>query len=179
MPRLTSRLPSGFAAPTARKRAPRHPEDSLQGEIVRFTALAVDPAAMLPMAIPNGGQRNPKEAARMIGVTAAQRDRMSDSDALRPAGLGVLPGAADLLILLPEGRAVLVEIKTAELPGVGIGALPQKAGVLSKAQRRFRAGTEHLGHDYRVVRSLSEWHALLVEKGVPMRRSAVAMLVGV
>ena len=178
MPRLTSLPQNGSAAPTAPKR-PRHSEDDLQKSIVRFTAAAVDPGAMLLMAIPNGGQRNPKEAARMTGVSSGQRDLMSDDDALRPAGLGVLPGAADLLLLLPGGRIALVEIKTEAKASVGIGALPQKAGVLSKAQRRFRAGAERLEHDYRVVRSLVEWHALLIEKGVPMRRSAVAMLVGV
>ena len=179
MPRLTSPPPNGSALNTVQRKAPRHPEDDLQKSIVRFTAAAVDPAHMLLMAIPNGGQRNPKEAARMTGVSTGQRDKMSDNDALRPAGLGVLPGASDLLILLPGGQSVLVEIKTEAKPGNAMGAKAQTAGVLSKAQRRFRAGSEHLGHDYRVVRSLAEWHALLVEKAVPMRRYAVALLVGV
>lgn len=69
-----------------------HPEDDLQRGLVKFLRWAL-PADATVFAIPNGGRRHAKEAARM-------------------AGLGVTAGVPDLLCVF-RGRAIFIELKSA------------------------------------------------------------------
>ena len=73
-------------------RAPRrHEEDDLQRDVFRFLDLALPPEDGVAYAIPNGGKRSKKEAARM-------------------KGLGVRAGMPDIGICY-RGRALYVELK--------------------------------------------------------------------
>lgn len=66
-------------------------------------------------------------------------------------------GAADLIILLPNGRVLLPETKT-------------PTGYQSPAQKSFQGQAEALGHIYFVYKSLEEFQAkvkpYLIECGV-------------
>lgn len=153
--------------------------------MVRFFALAVHPKDAILFAVPNGEKRDAAVAARLSGISAKQRDLLDDDDALRPAGQGVLPGVVDLILLLPEGRTALVEVKIPEILAAGSGLLlaggrlPKvilhKAGVLSKSQKRFRRGAERLGHNYWAVRTLEEFVTLLRGLGVPVRAGVMGV----
>ena len=68
----------------------RHLEDDLQRSFMQFLGPALGPRGVA-YAIPNGGRRHAREAARM-------------------KGLGVMPGIPDIGICY-EGRALYVEIK--------------------------------------------------------------------
>ena len=70
---------------------------------------------------------------------------------------GLMAGAADLIILLPNGRVLLPETKTPE-------------GVQSHSQKTFQEQVAALGHTYFVYRSLEEFQSIvtphLIETGV-------------
>lgn len=68
----------------------RHAEDALQAAVMRFIRHALPDA--LAWHTPNGGRRNPREAARL-------------------KGMGVTPGIPDVLILA-DGRLYGIELKT-------------------------------------------------------------------
>ena len=70
--------------------ARQHPEDDLQRAVMRFLDLALGPEGVA-YAIPNGGKRHAREAARM-------------------KGLGVRSGIPDIGICY-RGRALFVELK--------------------------------------------------------------------
>lgn len=156
------------------KAKPSRAEDTLQHELVEFHAHAVDQRHCILFAVPNGEVRDKVTAARLTGMSAIVRALLPDSTCLLPAGQGVLPGTCDLVLLLAEGRVVLVEVKRPKV----VEALPlfpgktqvvNDAGVLSKVQKRFRRGAVGLGHCYRVVHSLEEYADLLEEFAVPLR----------
>jgi len=65
-------------------------EETLQRSVMEFLRLAL-PADGVAFAIPNGGMRSPREAARM-------------------KGMGVTAGVADLLVVF-RGRAIFIELK--------------------------------------------------------------------
>ena len=171
---------TGFRIRSSQTRRP-HPEDDLQQAIVAFHAVAVRQQHAILYAVPNGEKRDPITASRLTGMSAAARDQLDETRSLMPAGLGVLPGVADLALLLPAGRLVLVEVKTPEvvappatLPLFNPGKKQPKvvlhrAGVQSTAQKRFQAGVEVLGHAYQVVRSVEAYADLLEACGVPLR----------
>ena len=69
----------------------RHDEDRIQAAIVAWARL-VAPSAVI-FAVPNGGRRDPREAARL---------RMT----------GTLAGVPDVVVV-HEGRALFIEVKTA------------------------------------------------------------------
>ena len=70
---------------------------------------------------------------------------------------GLMKGAADLIILLPNGRVLLPETKT-------------PTGYQSPAQKSFQLQAEALGHVYFVYKSLQEFKdkitPYLIEAGV-------------
>jgi hypothetical protein len=70
----------------------QHPEDELQASICDYLGLAL-PADAVCFAIPNGGKRHAREAARM-------------------KRLGVVAGVPDLCIV-HRGRALFLELKAA------------------------------------------------------------------
>jgi len=101
-----------------------HPEHALQCACVRWFRLAHRPLAPLLFAVPNGGRRDPREAARMKAE-------------------GVVAGVADLILLVPRrGRAALcIEMKS-------------PTGRQSPAQRGWQEAAERAGNAYATVRSL-------------------------
>jgi len=70
----------------------RHPEDDLQRQVMAFLDVAL-PAEAVAFAIPNGGKRHVREAARM-------------------KGLGVKAGISDICVI-HRGRAAFIELKSA------------------------------------------------------------------
>jgi len=69
----------------------RHDEDTLQRSVVQYLRWSLPPDAEF-YAVPNGGQRHAREAARLVG-------------------LGVRAGVPDLA-LLHAGRPLFIELKT-------------------------------------------------------------------
>ncbi len=179
---MSGRWRSGTAATTRPRSSRSHPEDDLQQAVVSFHASAVRQADAVLYAVPNGEKRDPVTAARLSGLSAAAREDLDDAVCLMPAGLGVLPGVADLHVLIAGGRLLLVELKIAEvraapasLPLFAAGGRSRKPAVLhragsqSKSQKRFEAGAAALGHTYRVIRSVEGYADLLEEFGVRLR----------
>jgi len=80
----------------------RHDEDDLQHAVITFLRWALPHDAMA-WAIPNGGKRSPREAARM-------------------KGLGVVSGIPDIGICF-RGRCIFLELKSAR----GVMSEAQKA----------------------------------------------------
>lgn len=107
----------------APRRPPSHLESRLQAACVRWFRYQYP--KYLIFAIPNGGRRNETEARIMKEE-------------------GVLPGVADLEILLPDGRCVFVEMKYLK-------------GKQSEAQRGFQKWCDDNWHTYVVCRSLEEF----------------------
>ena len=97
-----------------------HPEHQIQCAIHRFLTIE----GIFHFAVPNGEKRDVRVGARLKEE-------------------GVLPGVADLELVLPKGQHVYVEIKTS-------------TGRLSPAQKAFREAVQGLGHSYVVWRSLDD-----------------------
>jgi hypothetical protein len=109
-------------------------EDAIHAGIVEYLCLCAHPK-LLWLHVPNSAMVKP--SARMYF-----------------ARLGVLPGVADLLFVLPDKSVAFMEIKGPD-------------GRLSEAQQAFQAKCALLKLKYRVVRSISEaeevlrdWNAL-------------------
>ena len=93
----------GRSVSPACKRKPVQWERRLQKAIVQFHATClVNPLDAILFAVPNGELRDKATA----GMLSGRRRRipglpkLSDAEMMRPAGLGVLPGANDLVLLL-------------------------------------------------------------------------------
>jgi hypothetical protein len=97
-------------------------EDGLQEQVVEFIRLVVPDATVIM--IPNAGKRSKQEGARL-------------------KRMGLLPGAADLEIVLPGGTAYFIELKTAD-------------GRLSKDQKDFRINCINRAIPYCVCRNLDD-----------------------
>ncbi len=147
---------------------PRHIESALQRGVIAFFNAAVAPGDALLFAVPNGERRDPITAARLSGPPrpwlqgADTDDERGLLQLARPGGEGVLPGAADLVLLLPGGRLVLIELKR---PKSAHG----RPGRQSPMQKAFAFVAGRLGHDYRVVTTLDEFGAVLEGAGVRLR----------
>lgn len=61
---------------------------------------------------------------------------------------GYTNGQPDLVVLMPSGRTLLVEVKT-------------KSGRQSEAQKAYQTAAENLGHSYYVVRNLEDMKKIL------------------
>lgn len=72
----------------------RHDEDDLQREVCGLLQLYENRGDLTFFAVPNGGHRNKREAARL-------------------KGLGVRPGVADLVLVF-DGHVIFLELKSAE-----------------------------------------------------------------
>jgi len=99
-------------------------EHELQKACVAWFRLAHRPLAPLLFAVPNGGLRSPRGAARLKAE-------------------GVVAGVADLVLLVPRRGlgALCIEMKT-------------ERGRQSPAQREWQAAAERAGNAYAIVRSL-------------------------
>lgn len=80
--------------------------------------------------------------------------------AARLKGMGVMPGAPDL-VLLYAGRALCIEIKAAD-------------GRQSETQRVFEAKCGYQGVPYEICRSLDDVRDVVRRHGVPMKAAKVA-----
>lgn len=78
----------------------------------------------------------------------------------RLKAMGVRPGVADIVIVLPNGRAAFLELKT-------------EKGTLSKEQRAFREQCEANGAPYAVARSPEEVKAVLTVWGALKSRASL------
>ena len=100
---MPARVPGGaWVHQVPEPAARRHDEDDLQRDVCRFLDVAL-PTGATYFAVPNGGKRHVREAARM-------------------KGLGLRPGVPDLLVI-HDGRALFVELKTKR----GVMSAAQKA----------------------------------------------------
>ena len=66
--------------------------------------------------------------------------------------LGMRAGVSDFVFLLPEGKTGLMELKS-------------DRGKTSPAQDAFAHAARALGHDYRIVRDLSQFERVLLDWG--------------
>lgn len=120
------------------RRAPvKRPEEDLQKVVVRFLKLA-SPSTVF-FAVPNQkGTRKTWEQGLM-------------------KALGVRPGVADLVFVLPEGRVGFIELKAPD------------GGRQSADQAEFEEAVRALGAPYLICRSLAEVEGALMAWGVPLR----------
>ena len=112
------------------RKATRHDEDDLQAAVVRWWQHQYPEFAGLLFAVPNGGQRNAREGARM------------------KAG-GVIPGVADLILLVPRPHILLLELKI-------------KGGKVSDAQKAWLGKAAAIGHTTAVAYDFHAARAAIV-----------------
>jgi hypothetical protein len=111
-------------------------ESKLQQEIFNFYQNNYclkfhNPRGMI-FSIPNGGTRNKLEAITMKAT-------------------GLLAGASDLIVILPNGKLMFIELKT-------------DTGKQSDKQIDFEKRVNDLGFEYRIIRSLEEFKQLIWTK---------------
>ena len=114
----------------------RASENQIQRAAVQWFNLALHPNVAF-CAIPNGGYRRRKEAQIM-------------------KGLGTVPGAPDLALWYPPGRALCIEIKT-------------DVGRVTESQHWFHAKLQWCGVPIEVCRDLDDVIAACRRHGVPLR----------
>ena len=79
--------------------------------------------------IPNGGTRHLMEAMTLKAT-------------------GLLKGASDLIVILPNGKLMFVELK-------------QPKGIQSLEQKDFESRVKILGFEYHIIKSLEEFKILI------------------
>ena len=79
--------------------------------------------------IPNGGTRHLMEAMTLKAT-------------------GLLKGASDLIVILPNGKIMFVELK-------------QPKGIQSLEQKDFESRVKILGFEYHIIKSLEEFKILI------------------
>lgn len=114
-------------AKRVRKPTNAHPEEDLQAACVEWFRYAWRKYWRLLFAVPNGGSRNAKEAANL------KRS-------------GVVPGVADLLLLVPNKYygALCIEMKAGK-------------NEQSDAQKVWESAAVEAGNQYAVCRSVDEF----------------------
>lgn len=103
-------------------------EDQLQASCVKWFWNEHPTHRYQLFAVPNGGHRNYIEALKFKAT-------------------GVLPGVADLILILLR-KTVFIEMKTLQ-------------GEQSKDQKKFEVVVRSLGHEYYVVRTLEGFKELI------------------
>lgn len=106
-------------------------ESDTQIACFEYFSLAYPKLRPLFFAVPNGGSRNKREAARM------KRE-------------GVTAGVADAILLIPKGEyhGLCIEFKTA-------------TGRQSREQKAFQEATEKQGYLYKICRNFDEFRNLI------------------
>jgi hypothetical protein len=115
----------------------RRPEQQLHRQVVQLLQVYQNRGFLAFAHCPNGGYRTPTEAGIFTG-------------------LGVMPGVADLLLWLPGGRSVQLELKA-----------PLAKMRLSPAQIDWIRRMADMGVAVHVCRSVDEVEAVLRAVGVP------------
>lgn len=121
-------------------------ESVIQISIVNLLSILSNAYNFVFFAVPNEGYQL-GIADRGRAATGKDHARMT---LLKKMGL--TPGVADLVILA-DGRAYCMEVKTAE-------------GEQSRAQRTFERRCHEIGVPYRIVRSVEEARYWLMEWGI-------------
>lgn len=140
-------------------------EETLQKSLVEFHATAVrNPLQAILLAIPNGEKRDASTAGKLVGRRKRRFDaiKLTDAELMVAGGLGVLPGAADLVLVLPAGRVVWIEVKVPKTDR-------HAAGRQSDEQEAFQRSVEAMDHTYVVIQSVEAYQALLIAEGVELR----------
>ncbi len=109
---------------TPAQRPRRHPEQDLQRAVATYLTLFERQGRLYFFHVPNGGKRGKIEAAIF-------------------KALGVKPGVADLVVLIPRGRCCFVELKA-------------EGGRLNGAQEAFARRVADMGFEYVIVYSLTD-----------------------
>ena len=105
----------------------KHQESTLQTSCVKWFRYQYP--HLVIYAVPNGGSRNVREAQRL-------KDE------------GVLAGVADLVIMLPQGKSLYIEMKV-------------KGNRQTQNQKDFQKIAEALGYKYYVCYSFDEFKAII------------------
>lgn len=118
---INRRKYQGVVLPHAR----RDDEHDLQCACVHWFRMTYPAHAQLLFAVPNGGARNVITGSRLKAE-------------------GVTAGVADLILLVPQNKAVFFELKT-------------KVGRQSDSQRTWQNAVEIAGYAYHIIRSVDEF----------------------
>lgn len=105
----------------------RHQESTLQAACVRWFRYQYP--NLIIYAVPNGGTRNVREAQRLKSE-------------------GVLAGVADLVVMLPQGKSLYIEMKI-------------KGNKQTKNQKDFQKKVITLGHTYAVCYTFEEFKRVI------------------
>jgi len=105
----------------------KHQESTLQTTCVRWFRCQYPHLAIY--AVPNGGSRNVREAQRLKAE-------------------GVLAGVADLVVLLPQGKSLYIEMKV-------------KGNRQTQSQKDFHKKVIALGHTYAVCYTFEEFKQVI------------------
>lgn len=178
--------PRAAVWPPVQKRHPVQHERKVQAEIVKFHCdNVIHPDQAVLFAVPNGEKRDKRTAGILAGRRARDltqqypgvdwntarwsdgRNPQTEQDAyeaaLRPYGQGVLPGAIDLTLLLPDALVILIEVKD---PGV---AGERRGGVMGKFQRWFQRAALGMGHTHVILETVQGYELLLRTYGVALK----------
>lgn len=100
----------------------------------------------------------PNEIAMMIrgalkstGISQKTIDQIIAVLIQRLKNTGMKPGVSDTVVMLPNGKTIFVEFKTA-------------TGVQSEKQKEFEENCKAGGHEYYLVRSLDEFKKIIYDK---------------
>ena len=104
-------------------------ESTLQSSCVRWFRYQYP--HLIIYAVPNGGSRNVREAQRLKAE-------------------GVLAGVADLVVLLPQGKSLYIEMKV-------------KGNCQTDNQKYFQKKARALGHTYAVCYTFEDFKAFIKE----------------
>lgn len=105
----------------------KHQESTLQTTCVRWFRYQYP--RLVIYAVPNGGSRNVREAQRLKAE-------------------GVLSGVADLVVLLPQGKSLYIEMKV-------------KGNRQTQNQKDFQKKVITLGHTYAVCYTFEEFQKVV------------------
>lgn len=121
----------------------RHAESDIQQACVAWFRWQYPRYSKLLFAVPNGGARSAVEAQIMSGE-------------------GVMPGVADILLLVPSNgyHGLCMEFKRTAIRYVD-GKAHKLKTYQSPAQKEWQAAVESVGYKYVVVRSLQEFIDLI------------------
>jgi hypothetical protein len=131
------KVPRDLFGDRVREPVDRNREGRIQIAVVRYVRTVAPHIRILHFA--NGGWRDRAEAARF-------------------KALGVVPGATDLILALPDGPTAWWECKG-------------DSGRLSDEQKAFIADLERLGHTWAIVRSVDDARRELKALGIQTREA--------
>jgi hypothetical protein len=135
------------------RRSSAKAETRLQIELVKFFRAVVPPDRGAIFAVSQGtGKLSPRIAGMM-------------------KAMGLTPGVSDLIIIMPPGRSIFVEVKTPAYFDP-IHNKVVKQGETSREQKKFRIMVTMMGFTYEIVRTGEAFADLLNHLGL-IKRSAL------